>query len=182
MSLPSLEKLSLSDMEQHDVGFWCFPNEYQAKVVKVSDGDTVHVIFQYLNDFIKMKVRLIGCDTPELKSPDAMLKQKAQEAKEYLSNLVLGKIVLLKCVKFDNFTRILGNLYLGDLHVNKEMADKYGQWGKAKYNTLANQSPTVDESPKVSTAVVKKLLTATIDNVLTKRTDTPSVATRSLKK
>lgn len=82
----------------------------KATVTKIIDGDTFEIEG-------RKKVRLIGIDTPE----------KGQfyfeEAKKKLSDLILGKnIVLEKDIsETDKYKRLLHYAYLDDLFVNLEM-------------------------------------------------------------
>lgn len=51
-----IEKFSLNNMI------------FDAKVIKVYDGDTITVVFNYNNKYYKWNCRLNGIDTPEIKS------------------------------------------------------------------------------------------------------------------
>lgn len=91
---------------------------FEARVTHVTDGDTLVV------DTGKT-VRLLGIDTPELHHPDRPAERYAQEAKEALTAMVLGK----RCVfrynvkrKYDVYGRVLAHIYTQDgLHVNAQM-------------------------------------------------------------
>jgi endonuclease YncB( thermonuclease family) len=85
-----------------------------AKCVYVYDGDTVHIVFRIPNsdECYKWIIRLIGIDTPEIKSKNANEKKKANEACEYLRNLILNKLIIVECLEFDKYGRLLGNLFL----------------------------------------------------------------------
>lgn len=83
-----------------------------SKVVRVIDGDTIEIEGG-------VKVRLIGIDTPELRqSGDSGCF--GQEAKNYLSNLILGqRIGLEKDVsEVDRYGRLLRYVYLEDELIN----------------------------------------------------------------
>jgi micrococcal nuclease len=85
-----------------------------AKCVYVYDGDTVHIIFKMPNgnECYKWVIRLIGIDTPEMKSKNANEKKKANEARDYLRGLILNKLIIVECLEFDKYGRLLGNLFL----------------------------------------------------------------------
>lgn len=68
-------------------------SEEQAKVLKVVDGDTIHV---QLSDGKKEKVRVIGIDTPETKDPRKPVQCFGKEASAQMSRLVNGKTVTLE--------------------------------------------------------------------------------------
>jgi endonuclease YncB( thermonuclease family) len=50
-------------------------------------------------------------------------KNVARLAKEALEKLLLSKDVYLKNVRLEKYGRLLCDVYLGDLHVNKWMVD-----------------------------------------------------------
>jgi micrococcal nuclease len=85
-----------------------------AKCVYVYDGDTVHIIFKMPNgsECYKWVIRLMGIDTPEMKSKNTNEKKKATEAREYLRGLILNKLIIVECLEFDKYGRLLGNLFL----------------------------------------------------------------------
>ena len=92
----------------------------KAKVLKVYDGDTCWVAMKIAGSIYKIKVRLLGVDTPEL-HPDLNTPQrdkmieKAFKAKKALDEKVGGKIVTLECGDFDKYGRLLVTLlYKGD--------------------------------------------------------------------
>ena len=43
-------------------------NKCRAKVVHVYDGDTIHLVFEYLGHLFKWHTRIAHVDTPELKT------------------------------------------------------------------------------------------------------------------
>jgi endonuclease YncB( thermonuclease family) len=111
--------------------------KYLAKVVRVSDGDTVTVAFEPFSDG-KMwthVVRLARCDAAELKSKEPTEYKCARGAKQFLAWLVHGKIVRLECTGIDKFRRILGELYIEepfelqtnvvDILLDKKMVHRY---------------------------------------------------------
>ncbi len=81
------------------------------KVVEVIDGDT----FTIKSDNEIRRVRLMGVDAPEKG------KCLSQEAKDKLSQLVLGKDVTLKDQFSDPYGRIMANVFVNNLYINKEM-------------------------------------------------------------
>jgi len=71
------------------------------KVVKVTDGDTVHVLDQSKT---KHKIRLGGIDAPEKK------QAFGQRSKQNLSGLIAGMNVEVEYDKRDRYGRIIGKL------------------------------------------------------------------------
>jgi endonuclease YncB( thermonuclease family) len=64
------------------------------KVVKITDGDTVHVLDQ---STVKHKIRLGGIDAPEKK------QAFGQKSKQNLSNLIAGKDIEVEYKKRDRY-------------------------------------------------------------------------------
>jgi len=96
-------------------------------VIKVYDGDTITIanklpIYQ-CNDMFRFSVRLNGIDTPEIKGKNDDEKEAAKVAKNALSEKILHKYVVLKNVSTEKYGRLLADVYLGDLHLNKWMLD-----------------------------------------------------------
>jgi endonuclease YncB( thermonuclease family) len=92
----------------------------------ISDGDTVH--FQSSGEK-RLKVRLVGIDTPELhlQVGGGMVDQGplAEEATKALAKLVpINSRVELESSALDNYGRTLGRLYVGNVDVNLEMVKK----------------------------------------------------------
>jgi micrococcal nuclease len=79
-----------------------------AKIVYVVDGDTVDVVFNFQDKFQKFRLRLNGINTPETKGVERPL---GLYVKQYVNNDLLDKIVTLKLYHFDNFGRIVADIY-----------------------------------------------------------------------
>lgn len=90
----------------------------EGEVVKVSDGDTVHV----LSDGQKSKIRLDCIDAPE------SLQEYGKEATKHLADLILGKTVTVVYDKNDRYGRMLGIIFMDDLEVNLEMVATGNAW------------------------------------------------------
>jgi len=105
------------------------------KVLKVYDGDTIWIAIKINRSIYKLSARLYGIDTPEMKplknkiNRDIEIKN-AKKAKEFLSNLVLNKVILIECGKWDKYGRLLITLFLKngicspDININKLMISK----------------------------------------------------------
>ena len=87
-------------------------HECMGKIVKVYDADTVHILMEFFGTVYKWKCRIMHVDTPELRTIDENEKKHGYIAKEALSNLILDKIVNVKCFKFDMYGRVLVELTL----------------------------------------------------------------------
>lgn len=98
----------------------------KAKVLKVYDGDTVWVSLKIHGSIYKMKVRLNGIDTPELKPPlNTPNREKviasAIKSKEFVARLIDQKIVTLKCYKFEKYGRLLADIYINKISISQEL-------------------------------------------------------------
>lgn len=125
-------KISIYDMVEHD------------KINIRSDTNPTNKIV--LN---KIRVRLYGIDAPELKPSKNMPNRnehiaKAKKSKDFLSNLILNKIVKVNFLSNDKYGRPLvklyiddadiKNIYINDLIIEKGYAVEY--YGKTKNNII----------------------------------------------
>ena len=99
-------------------------NAFDAKVISVTDGDTIHVI----NQSLKITVRLSGIDTPELK------QMYGNEAKDILSEKILNKIVTIKGISKDRYGRLIGDIFLNDRWINFELIKEGIAWHYKNYS------------------------------------------------
>lgn len=103
------------------------PPFVEGQVVKVYDGDTFTIasLLPHYEDspVYRVHIRMLGIDSPELKSTNVGEKRIAKDAQTALSNLILGKWVKLRDTGNDKYGRLLANVYLGNLHVNQWMLD-----------------------------------------------------------
>jgi endonuclease YncB( thermonuclease family) len=85
-----------------------------AKCVYVYDGDTIHVVFKMPNssECFKWVIRMMGIDTPEMKTKNTVEKAKAVQSRDFLKGKILDKVVILDCLEFDKYGRLLGNIFL----------------------------------------------------------------------
>lgn len=103
-----------------------------AKVTKVTDGDTMHL----LSDGKKIIIRLHGVDSPD------KCQDQFQEAKVFATESLLGQTVTFIQTDTDRFERSVGELYLSsektDLNAgvwfNKLIVEKGYAWHWPKYS------------------------------------------------
>jgi len=96
---------------------------FNAKVIKVTDGDTIRVIDDNRKIF---KIRLLGIDAPENTEKRFGYKEFfGDEAKEFLNKLILNKIIKIVTYKNhrgkmfqDKYKRVLAYIYLGETDIN----------------------------------------------------------------
>ena len=100
---------------------------YQVDVISVYDGDTitVNVDLGFSMSLNKLKIRLTGVDTAEMKSTDEALKKKAVAARDFIREQILNKRVLLECYGQDKYGRWLGKIFAPDGScLNEELIKK----------------------------------------------------------
>jgi endonuclease YncB( thermonuclease family) len=86
----------------------------KARVVDVYDGDTITCVTKYMgsNKFVKIKCRLIGIDTPEMRGGTDETKQDAIKSRDFIKDLIFNKIIYLKCDVNDKYGRVLVIVFL----------------------------------------------------------------------
>ena len=102
------------------------PPVTQGKVIKVYDGDTITIASKLpykSSDIYRFSVRLRGIDSPEIKSKSPVEKELALNSKMCLSNVILGQIVELKNISTEKYGRILADVYIDNVNVNKWMLE-----------------------------------------------------------
>lgn len=101
------------------------PYVYKAKVINVVDGDTIDVVIDVgFKLTTTLRLRLLGVDTAELTSKDAVERAKAQEAKLYVIQELLNKDVIIQTEKSDSFGRYLAKVMIADRDFNDELLQK----------------------------------------------------------
>ena len=99
----------------------------EGKVVKVYDGDTITVATKlpYENSpYYRFSVRLKGIDCPEIKTKNKDEKECATLARDYLRDLLMDKMILLKEVELEKYGRILAYVYYEEKNVSDMLCEK----------------------------------------------------------
>ncbi len=116
------------------------------KVVKVSDGDTVHVLDQAKT---RHKIRLGGIDAPERKQ--AFGKKSTQNLTKYIA----GQSIEVEYEKRDRYGRIIGKLIKDGQDINlQQIKDgfawhyKYYQKEQSKLDRMLYSNAEVDAKTK----------------------------------
>lgn len=97
--------------------------DFEGRVVGVTDGDTVTV----LAGREQIRVRIGEIDAPERGQP------YANRSQQLLSSLVFGKDVLVRYQDTDQYGRIVGRLYVGDIDVSAALVREGAAWVYADY-------------------------------------------------
>ena len=98
--------------------------ENSGKVVGISDGDTFTLL---TTDKQQVKVRLSEIDAPEKAQPFGNRSRQA------LSNLIFSKDVLVVQDDIDRYGRLVGQVYVNGLHVNRKMVQEGMAWVYRRY-------------------------------------------------
>ena len=103
------------------------PYYYIAEVVSVYDGDTCTCVVDLgFKTSLRIKVRLIGIDTPEIRTKDSEEKELGYKTRDWLRERILGKKVILHTKEKGKFGRWLGMIW--DLEENKpEFENSYNK-------------------------------------------------------
>lgn len=112
---------------------------HPAKVIKISDGDTITV----LNNKEQTKVRLYGIDAPEKK------QDYGQKSKQFLASLIAGQVVEVEPKGKDRYKRTLGIIYHKGQDINAQMVLNGYAWAYVKYSRIyVNQEKTARENKR----------------------------------
>tara|TARA_B100000029_G_C17339471_1_gene874741 strand:- start:366 stop:782 length:417 start_codon:yes stop_codon:yes gene_type:complete len=105
-------------------------HEYKVKIRRIVDGDTVDVDIDLGFDMIlsKQRIRLYGIDTPESRTRDKEEKFYGKLSAKFLKEQCKNSSeIFLKTYldKKGKFGRILGELIVDGVNINKMMIEKY---------------------------------------------------------
>ena len=114
-----------------------FSGQFDARVIKVIDGDTIWV--KSANKHVK--IRLSYIDAPELKQKFGI------RSKNYLTNLIQDKNVQIDTYRKDRYNRIIGEVYIHNdkesVFVNAKLIKSGHAWVYKRYrNCLLYTSPS----------------------------------------
>ena len=102
-----------------------FPADYPARVVGISDGDTLTVL---RDDRVQVKIRLHGIDAPETGQPFG------SRAKQAASELAFGKYVTIREMDHDRYGRTVAVVILPDgTELNRELVEQGMAWHYRQY-------------------------------------------------
>ena len=94
---------------------------YNAKCLRVVDGDTVDATVDLgFDTWKKIRIRLVGINTPETRTRDLEEKAKGLAAKNFLIDLLKkhNNEFILHSQGVGKYGRCLDNLFLGEANVN----------------------------------------------------------------
>ena len=93
------------------------------KIKRIIDGDTIVTV-------TRERIRLAEIDAPESQ------QEYGQHAKQFLSNLILGKTIQIRRKGKDKYHRTIAELYYNGIWINKMMVDSGQAWAYIKYSSL----------------------------------------------
>ena len=102
--------------------------EYNCKVKRVVDGDTVDVIIDLGFDIAySSRVRLYGIDTPESRTRDKDEKARGLISKDFLKSYLDkgGVVIRTRKDKKGKFGRVLGEMVVEDININELMIKEH---------------------------------------------------------
>jgi micrococcal nuclease len=96
--------------------------KYNAKLVRIIDGDTVDALIDLGFDvWIKKRIRLYGIDAPETRTRDLEEKRLGFAAKERLEELLEASegLFVLSSAGVGKYGRCLGTIFIDDKNINE---------------------------------------------------------------
>lgn len=98
--------------------------DFTGKVIHISDGDTVRVLD---SSNTQHRIRLAGIDAPESK------QAFGTKSKQALAAMIFSKDVYVKEISQDRYGRTVGQIYLNNVDINKEMVKGGWAWAYREY-------------------------------------------------
>ena len=96
--------------------------KYNAKVDRVVDGDTVDALVDLgFDTWKKVRIRMVGINTPESRTRDLEEKKRGLAAKDRLIELLGDGTFTLQSHGVGKYGRCLGELFVEDMNINKQL-------------------------------------------------------------
>lgn len=129
-----LRKATTKDISYFDL---CGQKLY-ARICDVYDGDSCTLIIKTCGRLYRVKCRLMGIDTAELRSKDPLEKEHAIKARSYMDQY-LNKVVWAIFFENDKYGRSLVSLHkdnvcINDALIKEKLAYAYDGQGKKPFN------------------------------------------------
>ena len=107
----AIERMALMNATKQNTKFFSLEGQiFEAKIVYIYDGDTMHVVFSLFNKTYKWNCRVMGVDTPEVRTRNLKEKEMGIRVRDILREKLQDKIVKIKCFDFDKYGRLLIDL------------------------------------------------------------------------
>ena len=99
--------------------------KYEGIVESIYDGDTLTIMASVgFSTYIKIKARLYGIDTAELRTKDKKEKELAYKARDYLRELILNKKIRFISHGKGKYGRYLCTIFLDGENINKKLVEE----------------------------------------------------------
>ena len=129
-------KIDWSKIDNNIKQFSLSGKKYIGKCVDVYDGDTVKVVFAVdgMDDVYRWNCRINRVDTPEIRTKNKKEKEFAKVVRDKLREKILNKLVIVDCLDFDKYGRLLAEIYHSeslqlekDHSISKELLNNFGK-------------------------------------------------------
>ena len=108
---------------------------YSAKCIRIIDGDTIEIVLDDATiEDRTPNIRLESIDTPETGSKNIPGQPFANEAREAVKSLCVGKVVQVHQTKVDRFGRPLAFIEVDGVNVNAELIRRGLAWHFKRYS------------------------------------------------
>ena len=106
------------------------------KCVDVYDGDTVKIVFPVdgMDELYRWNCRISRVDTPEIRTKNIKEKEFAKVVRDKLREKILNKLVIVECLDFDKYGRLLTELY----YSNELQSNNFNNFGNGNNNNEIN--------------------------------------------
>jgi len=97
---------------------------YEAELIRVVDGDTIDAWIDLgFNITVRRRIRLWGINAPETRTLDLEEKREGKLAKARLEEIlsINRGSFSVKSIGVDKYGRCLGEIYLQDVNINKQL-------------------------------------------------------------
>ena len=96
--------------------------KYNAKIDRVVDGDTVDALVDLgFDTWKKVRIRMMGINTPESRTRDLEEKKRGLAAKDRLIELLGDGDFILQSHGVGKYGRCLGELFVEDMNINQQL-------------------------------------------------------------
>ena len=120
----------------------------KGKVVKVYDGDSVHIVFPMFGKMYNWTCRISRVDTPELRTKNEKEKKFGYFVKEKLLERIMDKVVEVQCGEFDKYGRLLVEIVdtenISDWLIKNKYAFEYDGGTKKDWGEYLDNAEEVD--------------------------------------
>jgi len=95
---------------------------YNARIDRVVDGDTVDALVDLgFDTWKKVRIRMMGINTPESRTRDLEEKKRGLAAKDRLIELLGEGNFTLQSHGVGKYGRCLGELFVEDININQQL-------------------------------------------------------------